>query len=104
MSTTWTHPAAALIPAETLARVDEAISLHSDTYKEHNGFRPRLGVVWEVVAKDPEGFIAWLNSEVEELYAREREREARKAREREAFALKVAALGLDPERFAYLAD
>ena len=55
------------------------------------------------VAKEPEGFIAWLWAEVDAIDAQIREEEEREEREAEAFAAKVAALGLDPARYAHLA-
>lgn len=100
---TYSHPAADLIPAPALAGIDEALSVHSDVYKSHVGIRPRLDVVWAEVAKDPADFEAWLWAEVDRMDRQAREAEARKAAERVAFRAKVAALGLDPERYMHLA-
>lgn len=94
------HPAATLIDAATLARIDDAISLHSDMYKDRHGFRPRLGVNWAHVAEDPAKFEGYVREKIAEM----ERADARKAEEREAFRAKVRALGLDPERYMALAD
>jgi len=101
--TNFVHPAADLIPAAALETLEDAISLHSDVYKDYTGIRPRLDVVWDVVAQDPQGFTNWLHEEVEKMGRQERERQERKALERVEFRAKLEALGVNPEKYMSLA-
>ena len=65
----------------------------SDAYKDAYGVRPRRRLETETEAREA----------LDALYAAQAAHEARKAQAAAEFADKVRALGLDPERFAYLA-
>ena len=82
--------------------VDYLISIHSDIFKETNGFRPRLDIDWDVVSKDPEGFVSFLEKEISNLQAEQKSRLKRKEKEKIAFVLKVSNLGLNPEKYLWL--
>lgn len=82
------------------ARIEDAASLHSDLYKDLNGFRPRRNWMGEgesllSVLRRIEASIETLSADLKAEIARERE-------EREVFNAKVAGLGLDPAKFSRL--
>ena len=77
---------------------------YSDAFKDWHGFRPRGGLAAAFLALDPAGQTAAIDA-AHEGWRLETAREAsRREADRVTFRAKVAALGLDPDKYMHLAS
>lgn len=84
-----------------ILRAEDAVSLHSDLFKDLNGFRPRYWTSGDIAAnpmmvlRNAEACIKCVSADLSRVLERERT-------EREAFNAKVSALGLEPSKYSRL--
>ncbi|MGE3483448.1 MAG: hypothetical protein AB7L09_01825 [Nitrospira sp.] len=77
----------------TMTELEYAICEYSDLYKELRGFRPRHAFAT----------LADASAALAVLYAEQAAEGQRREAERGAFRVKLAALGLNPDKYMHLA-